>query len=378
MGVGLIKNFLVLIFGIFMAVILFLSADLIIGYYRAGPFIFPADADFSVPKETLIKNPDPNVPEDFIVPYGDMFSMFFAPDVEARIDYRLWNRYDNVLGSVNGPNVSIRHQLRQGKSYIFNVRYNTDQYGRRITPVENIKNRKKFIAYFGCSFIWGSCLSDNETVPYYVAKLAPKYMPYNYARGASGSNFLLALMENREIDKEMAQKEGIGIYVFINDHVERSAGDVSYTASMPFMPFYEYKNGDLVRNGSFLTGRPWTTALYRSLAVTYTFEKFNINWPLPEAREFKFVCDLIEKSKNLFVKKFNKSEFYVLFHPAHSFYSSEIIPCLVDKKIKYLNFSGLLDGISGADYAIPYDGHPNASTNRMIAERLVRELKLNE
>ncbi len=377
---GMLKNFVAIFFGVLLVGIFIFGTEFALSLYRMDPKLTHAKNDLPLtpPPESYGKNPDPNVPEDFIISYPGVFTRFYEEGVEERSDFQIWNNYDDDLGSVNGKNITVRHQLRKGKSYIFNVKYKTDQFGRRITPVEGSGKRKKFLIYFGCSFIWGSCLSDTETIPYLVSKLAPEFQPYNYGRGASGTNYLLALLQNRQLPAEVAQKEGLGIYVFINDHVERSVGDVFNTASMFFMPYFEYQNGELVRNGSFATGRPWTTKFYRALYSSNIFKSLNRSFPRMGEKEFRLTCDLIEKSKERFLETFPKSDFYVLFHPVYSSYSAQMIPCLKEKKIKFLDYQGVLDGSAMEKYIIPYDHHPNALANEIIAKKLVEDLKLNE
>lgn len=370
-----LKNLIAVVFGIFVSILLVIAIDLFIGWYYIPKFVI--DHSFqnlkTPPLQSLIKNPDPNVPEDFIVPYNGVFDVYWGPDIQERSDFQLWNKLSEEYGSVNGSNMVVRHQMRKGKEFVYNVTYKTDQYGRRITPVKNPEKRKKFIAFFGCSFVWGSCLHENQTIPYYVGEMAPNYLPYNYARGASGTNYLLALLQNRNLKNEITPTEGIGVYVYIRDHVGRSIGDIFNTASMYFMPYYEKVDNTLVRKGNFLTGRPYTTGLYRSLYKTHLFKRLNVEWPPITSTHIEFMCDLITESKNEFIKQFPKSKFVVVFHPHHKEYSDQIIPCLAERNIFYLDYQATWDVET---HNVPIDGHPNEKANKYIAEMLVRDLNL--
>ncbi len=174
----------------------------------------------------------------------------------------------------------------------------------------------------------------------------------------------------------MTPQEGIGVYVFINDHVERSIGNIINTASMPYMPYYERDNGELVRKGSFQTGRPWTTKLYQGLYKSNSISRLNLSnaWPILNAEHFQFTCDLIIESKKEFLKQFPTSRFVVLFHPLHSGYADQIAPCLAANNIEYFDLRS--DWSYTDDLKVPYDGHPTAKANQMIAERLVKSLGL--
>lgn len=374
---NIIKNILATLFGIILAALLVVSVDVFIGWYCLPKFVINQTFENTnaPPPSALVKNPNSQVPEDFIVDYPGILDVYWGPDIQERSDFQLWNKFDDELGSVNGKNLVVRHQLRKGKEYIYNVTYKTDEYGRRITPVKNPEKRKKFIAFFGCSFVWGSCVHETETIPYYVGQMAPNYLPYNYARGASGTNYLLALLQNRKINKEIAPTDGIGVYVYIRDHVGRSIGDVFNTASMFFMPYYEKENNKLVRKGSFLTGRPFITQLYQSLYKSHLFNRLNREWPPIISTHIEFMCDLISESKSEFLKQFPTSRFIVVFHPHNKGYGSEIIPCLKARNISYLDYEANWDI---ASYSTPVDGHPNAKANKAIAKMLVRDLDLNK
>lgn len=372
------KNFLAFLMGSVVAAFLFVSADFLWAYIHIQPWETTRREPHFPPPESYARNPDPNVPPEFMIPYPGMAQHYFAPDVEERIDYELWNEYVDDLGAVPRANASVRHQLRKGKKFIHNVTYKTDEFGRRITPVKNREKRDKFIAFFGCSFVWGSCLQENETIPAYVAKLAPRYMPYNYGRGASGTNYLLALLENRKINKQINEKEGLGLYVFINDHIDRSVPNIFYAASMFFMPYYEYQDGRLKRNGSFITGKPIETNIYRAADRMQLYQHF----PFPSQKyneyHYNYICDMIQLAQEKFMEQFPKAEFYVLFHPQHSSYAEGLAPCLDHRQIKYLIFNNLFSPGEERLYTVPYDGHPNATANYKIAEAIVKRLKLDQ
>lgn len=373
---NIVKNLLAVLFGLTVAALLFVAVDLYIGYRETRDIHYKnvEGLETSPPPESLVKNPDPNVPEDFIVPYNGAFSRFWGPDIEERSDFQLWNKFDEKLGSINGANLTVRHQMRKGKKYVYNVTYKTDQFGRRITPVSRLKERDKFLIFFGCSFVWGSCLNEDQTVPFYVGEMASQYVPYNYARGAAGTNYLLALLQNRDLSKEVHEKSGIGLYVFINDHVGRSIGDVINTASMDFMPYYEKIDGQLVRNGSFNSGRPLTTSIYKRLYRSNFFRTLHADWPPLTDSNFQFMCDLMAASRDEFLKQFPGSRFVVLFHPMFSSYAAQIEPCLLKSDVEFIDLSSRW--IDQDAYRVPYDGHPNAIANRLLAEIIVEKLKL--
>jgi len=90
--------------------------------------------------------------------------------------------YDPNYGLGIKPNGMMRAKLDYKDHKVFDVVYNTDQFGRRITPSVNydVENFKKFAIFLGCSFVWGVGVENNQTIPFEYSKIHPEYHVYNY------------------------------------------------------------------------------------------------------------------------------------------------------------------------------------------------------
>ena len=136
---------------------------------------------------------------------------------------------------------------------VYDVNYTTDEFSRRITPWSSRGPVDKFALFFGCSFMFGQGVMDNETLPYYVGELTSRYRPYNYGGIGYGPQQMLAKFQERTLPREVSERQGVLIYLLIGDHVNRAIGSVQVHNDRGIgMPFYTVdSDGMLVRRGNF-------------------------------------------------------------------------------------------------------------------------------
>src|SRR5262245_16059324 len=81
---------------------------------------------------------------------------------------------------------------RQTKQAVYEVEYAVDSFGRRITPVADTTSAKRAVLFFGDSFTYGEGVRGDETLPYYLGRVAPQYRPFNYGFSGYGPFDVLA------------------------------------------------------------------------------------------------------------------------------------------------------------------------------------------
>lgn len=287
-------------------------------------------------------------------------------------------REDDILGYKPTANTQVNSIRKRNDETIYDVIYSTDQYNRRITPVQNPKGRNKYILFFGGSFTFGDGVNDDETLPYYVGQLASGYQPYNYGFSGYGSQQMLAKLQSQNFRQEVEEDQGIAIYVFIDDHVQRSIGSMRvYNQWGRVMPFYTLNSdNNLVRKGNFTSGRPLLSTLYIIIGKSQTANYFNVNIPprLTE-RHIELTAKIIESSRDTFTKEFDSDNFFVLFFPSVSGQADKIIPYLEKARINYLDYSTLYTR-NRSDLWIEGDAHPSTKGYKIVANKLVEDLKL--
>ena len=268
---------------------------------------------------------------------------------------------------------------RASGATIYDVFYSVDSYSRRITPVTDSASRHDFLLFFGCSFTYGEGLPDDATLPYFVAREAPTYRPYNYGFHGHSPTEMLAKMESGTLPGEIQEKRGILIYVFMDAHVARVIGSMRVATSWGRnRPYYTLDpDGNPVHHGDFTTGRPRLTGIYRVFSHSRLLQALQIDLP-PRItpRHLQLVARIIGAARNRYQQRFPTGDFYVVLYPG-SRYGQRLRPMLERMGVKVLDYSGLYDRNDLRYVISPEDRHPNAWANQTLAERLVRDLHLD-
>jgi hypothetical protein len=296
--------------------------------------------------------------------------------VKIEGDYRKgYFQKDNILGYKPKPSSRASSIKKWNDEILYNIIYSTDEYSRRITPIQDSKDRNNFILFFGGSFTFGEGVNDNETLPFYVSQFSSRYNPYNYGFAGYGPQSMLAKLQSMDVGKEIRETYGILIYTFIDHHINRAIGDMHvFNKWGENMPYYTIDtNNNLIKYGNFTSGRPVLSRFYRLMTKSYIMKYFNVNFPLRiNDYHIKITSKIIEESRNTFRKKFHSDDFYVIIYPDEKIYK-KIIPYFIESKIKYLDYSNLID-FSEREFHIKHDGHPTAKAYLTIAEKLTKDI----
>jgi hypothetical protein len=260
---------------------------------------------------------------------------------------------------------------------VYDVNYTVDQFGRRITPLSAPGPRDRFALFFGCSYTYGEGLNDDETLPHYFGELAPRYRPYNYAFHGGGPFEALARMESVDFKTEVAEKQGIGFYTFIDDHVNRVNNSSSVASwHSEEIHYSRLPDGTFVHDGSFNTARPWQSRLYRFVYGNRLLRYLGFHLPLRiTSHELDLTAAAIAEVANRFHRHFPDSDFYVVFYP-NTAWHDRIGKRLVRMGVRTLDYHDLFDKYR-SPYLIEGDGHPSAEAIRTFASAIVRDLHVD-
>nr|WP_294861245.1 hypothetical protein [uncultured Fluviicola sp.] len=261
---------------------------------------------------------------------------------------------------------------------VFDVHYSIDHMNKRITP-DFDSSKTDYAIFFGCSIGFGFGLEDNQTLPYQVQQQSPNTNSYNFCISATGTNHMLAELQYRDLSKQVAEKDGCGYYIFFWDHIYRAIGTMHrYTEWLHLGPYYEMKDKKLVRNKLFKDGRPFISSCYERLYQTNIVKYFKTDLPLKlNERHFDLVSEMVLESKKVYEKQFGNDKFYLVFYPNYVTYTPEEMRIfksfLTKKKIKFIDLSKVI--IYQGKYTLGGDSHPNAETNKLIANILLQRVK---
>jgi hypothetical protein len=184
---------------------------------------------------------------------------------------------------------------------------------------------------------------------------------------------LLAKIEGTDLREEISAQKGIGVYLFIDAHVDRMAYSMR-SAWVHRSPYYVLTDNDeVVRMGNFHTSNPILYSLYHDiLSKSALLKLLRVNFPIIGEGEISLTCRVIAKSKHQFEEQFPISSFYVIFYPKQKKYAPDLKRCFDEIGINYLDYS---DEPWPEKYRIPFDGHPNASGHQYFAKLITPKLE---
>lgn len=291
-----------------------------------------------------------------------------------------FNLPDPDYGYIPRPNVFVpATKLGLDGKLIYSVNYSTDEFSRRITPLNNQPGADRFLIFFGCSFTFGEGLQDNQTLPYHAGVFAPCYVPYNYGYSGYGPQQMLLRLQDPDFSKQIKQDRGIMIYG--PAHVARAIG--TYYASTNWakdFPFYYLDNeNNLVRDGNFQTGRPVRSTVYSAISHVRLLDIFFRRYGLPRKfseKDIELTARIIEESFKLFEIKFPNSRSYFMLLPGVDDSDQAVAALLRKAGISILDFSSRQE-FHGKGFIITNDGHPTELWNQRLAELIVEKLKIS-
>lgn len=286
---------------------------------------------------------------------------------------------DYILGYKPSANIKAEARMKFNGKRVYDVTYSIDNYCRRITPVTDRNNRNRYAIFFGGSYAFGEGVEDNETLPAYFSRFATSYMPYNYGFHGYGPHQMLAKLIAVNLNTEIKEKTGILIYVYLARHINRAIGDMYvFNKWGKKSPYYTINaEGNLIRKGNFLSGRPYISACYNLLGKSNFIKYFKISFPLKLSdRHYRLTTKIFKEARKEFRKQFENDNFYVVLYPSAEVGREDtrkIIPYLKEASINYLDYTSLFDPASKA-YKNGADHHPSAKAYETLAHKLSQDL----
>lgn len=286
----------------------------------------------------------------------------------------------NQIGTVPPADTSLREQSIINGDVIFDVHYTFNNNHIRVTP-DYDSTKQKYALFFGCSIAFGLGLEDNQTLAYQFQQ-ASDYNAHNYAYSGYGTNHMLARLHYQNLRALTPEREtnGIGLYIYFSDHINRSIGTMQrYTEWLHTSPYYEMQAGKLVRNKSFKEGRPIQSNIYETLYQSSIVNYFNLDFPLSiNENHLDLVSEIVLESKKEYTRQFGNTDFYVVLYPTYHEEDPEnyanFIRFLTKKGIKYIDLRE--NFYYKWTYAIhTLEPHPGAKVNEILGKRLAKALR---
>ena len=168
----------------------------------------------------------------------------------------------------DGDHGTTRQRVRKtiADRVIYDVVYTLDKRGRRVTPPVDSASPTQHALFFGRSFTFGAGPEDNQTVPHQFARLAPAYRPYNFGQHGRGPSDALNIAMSTDLRSIVADDGGVSFFLFIDDHIRRVVGSLTYQVWGADRPRYVIApDGGVTRAGTFMNQSLFKTFVYALL-----------------------------------------------------------------------------------------------------------------
>jgi hypothetical protein len=154
---------------------------------------------------------------------GCLYEVSKSQIIITRTSPEAWRRYATGLGSLPVPNTATEFKEFLDGRPIADVTYTIDANGLREIPVA-AQGRPHKVAFFGCSFMFGHGVENDQTLPYYFVREARgTFEGFNFAGEGWGPHQMLREIETGIVGR-VAGVPDLAIYEVIPDHLRRVAG----------------------------------------------------------------------------------------------------------------------------------------------------------
>lgn len=248
-------------------------------------------------------------------------------------------------------------------------------------PVEYRNPDKKPIILFGCSYIYGFGLDENQTFSKKLADYTGRTV-INRGRFGTGLPFLYYQLSDNMVINELPKNPEYIIYTLIPDHFPRLFRYRTWVMSGEQALRYKIKNNNLIEDKSvFPLLHSFFTSIvieeYISIKNTHNREKTN-----------KLFVKLLSESNKLIKEKFSSSvsehpKFVIIYFECPldlpDLYQNEINSIQnISSDIIFFNVLEEVPEIKDRKYWLEDECHPNAQAWDRIVPILVEKLHLND
>jgi hypothetical protein len=281
------------------------------------------------------------------------------------------------------PQPGIRAPARSTfrDTVVYDVVYSIDGNSLRKAPPVTADRPTGCVVFFGCSFVFGEGLNDDETLPYRLGVLTGgAYRIYNFGFHGYGPQQMLSALENGYLERRTACAPTHVIYEAIPDHVARAAGLHGF---MRLSPRYVLApDGSVIRKGSYdgptTPTTPFEVTLDYHLRKSYLFRWFSSRPRRVTDADVALWSGILQTARRRVATAHPAAEFHVMLWDSddRARVYARMVEALTTSRFRYHLATDILPDYGQAPerYSIPLDGHPNAKANALLAAYVKREI----
>jgi hypothetical protein len=276
--------------------------------------------------------------------------------------------WDDELGTALPPNVVAESRKVTDHGVVYDVNYSFDANGHRKT-LGSTDPSADSVVFMGCSFTLGEGVQDNEALPQQFSdQTGRKYNVSNFGVSSFGIQQPLRALEVGRLDPVLSAGKRYVVYTGIPDHAYRVV-----TGGRRGPVYVLQSDGSVKYMGNGETG--WQVFAI-AMANRSLFLRNFVVMPLLDTRhvyDVPLYAALVKRAGKIAREKYG-AKFIVVFwdDPGRSV-SGEVMAGFDKAEISYIRVSTILPGFLQDDnkYRLsPYDGHPNALADHLIAQYL--------
>ncbi len=270
------------------------------------------------------------------------------------------------------PNSLKRNLLRDNYGItLTDTTYTLNDWAVR-DELNELPPKKNHLIVNGCSFAFSLHVPYEKMTTSLLREWLPDSNVRNLSWPGGALNTSIRYLEQVDLTQYIPEPEGLFVYVFIPDHVNRWIRTPNYmTWAPPFFPYY-ISDSSGIKYGGKLGDLPEWKASWKRKDIKYEAHT-------PEGIK-DFVRGMVHL-RNLYLKQYPRGRFVWFVHPIYKngFKDKQIITELAKKEnIELVSFEDDFkkysesEGKKIEDYQVA-DTHPNAEGNAYLAQK-IREL----
>lgn len=278
-----------------------------------------------------------------------------------------WRRNTASLGSLPVPKTATNFEEFLDGRLLADVTYRIDAKSLREIPA-SVQGRPHKAAFFGCSFMFGHGVENDQTLPYYFVEEAGRtYEGYNFAGEGWGPHQMLREIETGFV-RQVAGAPDLAIYEAIPDHLRRVAGRAPWEDG----PKYELCRGDEAcysgpfHSASYQLCRRWLSKSW----IVKVFENYFAELSRPS--DIPLFLAVLRRTRSLLEE--NGTRFVIVLWDQNDLGRS-MIKTLRANHFDVVALSSIVpDSDAKSGLLTQQDRHPSPATNKAIATYLWKQI----
>lgn len=260
---------------------------------------------------------------------------------------------------------------------VYDVVYTEDRDQLRVGPAAPPPTPSSCVLFFGCSFAFGVGVNDDQTLAHQSERLANgRFRSRNFGRPGTGPHHMLEQLQSGFVERVAGCEPKYAVYEAITDHVNRAGGRLIASGDW-FGPRYvlsaagrPLRHGDIKRYYA-----QWPTS--KVIAdFTQWLDRTLYDPVRPEHVDLFFA--LIAESRRELQARYPGIDLAVVYWDREaSEHNPQLVEALRARGDANLHLVSQMlpprpDWLGA--YQLPYDFHPTALANQLLAEHLVEQV----